>query len=382
MSTTYTVSELCTDIKNLLEREFINNIKVIGEISGIKISGKHTYLTLKDDLSAVNIIFWSTHLANSHGEKVEIVGKLNYYSKTNSVNVIGKSITNIGQGQLHQMYEELKAKYESQGYFDHKLPLPSAFHTIGIITSNEGAALQDILYVLRNNNFDGTVYIYDCIVQGSQCASSVEKAINYFNTIEDLDALVLTRGGGSFEDLMGFSDARVLEALYNSKHYTISAVGHEIDHMLSDYVANYRAPTPSVAAEVIASAKNKTDTLVNEHGSIKSNLLIALHRYKENLAEIEKKINNSSQQVKDNINDILHENNVLRESLLAKLKQQQMHLDKMKSAIAKTNIHTILEQGYILLLSDGNIVKSSDIFDKEIVMLHSSGKYTVCIKKI
>ena len=265
-----TVSELSNNIKYVLDNKFKNKtLKVIGEISGISIRGQNTWLKLKDNTTTLDVVFWRSCLSNRNGDNVEITGKVSYWSKSSQLKFVGEDIKQFGVGDLHQQYEDLKAKYEKAGYFNNRKPLPQSVKNIGVITSGAGAALHDFLYVLKKNNFSGNVYVYDCIVQGSKCPSSVAKGINFFNkqfTVNNLsdseeeidtdikhtiDLIVVTRGGGSLEDLMGFSHKKVIESIYKSKKYVISAVGHEVDNMLSDSVANYRAPTPSVAGEVV-----------------------------------------------------------------------------------------------------------------------------------
>ena len=250
-----TISELGVIIKNLIENNVNKNIKIIGELSSVKRSGKHIYTSIKDNDSVIDVIFWNQfYFSNKEGDKVVIKGKLNYYSKTGKVNFIGIEIEAVGLGELYIEYQKNYDQFKQNGFFDNKKDLPINIHSIGILTAKEGAALQDILYVLNKNSYCGKVYIYNCVVQGPKCPSSIVEGIKFFKKNKNIkiDILLISRGGGSLEDLIGFSDKKVIKAINKCKIYTISAVGHEVDSMLSDFVANYRAPTPSIAAEVIS----------------------------------------------------------------------------------------------------------------------------------
>jgi len=452
----YSVSELAMWLKQIIGKEFRNEVTVTGEISGFKVSGKNTFLTLKDEESCVDCCFWQSALTNSTGEHVEITGKIDYYPKTGRLNFIGKRIKNVGIGVLHKEYEELFEKYKSMGYFDNKKPLPKTVRNIGIITSQDGAALQDFLYVLRSQKFIGTVYIYNCIAQGPKCASTVANGIRYFdspitsnNTIivnnlnesneehdensqdsnesEDpfktiavkkvnppkgslakdtlvkdtlakeqmnlndmgdietvVDLIVITRGGGSFEDLMGFSDPKIIEAIYRSKRYTISAVGHEIDMMLSDHVANYRAPTPSIAGEVVAkismSKMNRLDSLEHEMEIIHLKISDQLRRYKEFLIRLKNSIIDPYKDINQRI-DRAHEKT--RNLIKNKLSRMRSRLDNISKILAESDLPHILDQGFVLFTDQNtNILKDTqNIFDQNIMMHCSTGTYNIRITK-
>lgn len=429
--TSYTVSELNDIIKKTLQTEFKNKIiTVSGEISNVKPSGRNTYLTLKDDNASLSVIFWGIELNNKHGDHVEITGKIELYTKTGNVNIIGNDIKMIGIGLLHTEYEKIKIDYEKKGYFNNRKYLPSTVKKIGIVTSAGGAALQDFIYVLEKNDFSGDIYIYDCIVQGQRSPTSIAAGIKFFNNsffintlnntdgngsdlskskkirnetfdeynksnhnifINDnnnepveVDMIIITRGGGSFEDLMGFSHPKVIEAIYNSKKYTISAVGHEIDCMLSDYVANYRAPTPSIAGEVVCgiNVNNKKKLLRLERDIInyKHNMLQDLLKFKNNINHLLSKIDDPCKKVITNLNTIL---NNARSHIRNKIAYYQQKINVMNEILTKNDINKIILGGFVLLTNDsGNIIKDIDsVFDKEISLTHHTGKYDVIIKK-
>lgn len=378
----YTVTELNNVLKKTLQTNFKNNIVVTGEISNLRVSGKNTYLTLKDDSASISIIFWS-HLDNKHGDNVEITGKIDYYIISGKISIIGNQIKIIGSGALHAEYENIKQKYEKKGYFNNKKALPEAIKKIGIITSSTGAALQDILYVLQKNEYAGEICIYDCIVQGPKCAPSVVAGIKYFNNIDDVEIVLITRGGGSFEDLMGFSHSNVINAIYKSNKYTISAVGHEIDNMLSDYVANYRAPTPSIAGEVICSLnindKKRIIQIENELNIIKNETIKKLYEFKRNIKHIMNNVIDPTKQMHTYVDNIYTESTQHIKNILINYKQRIINI---KEKLNTNDVNKLMENGFIIMLNNGVIIKNVDeLFNNTITLIHHTGSYNVIINK-
>jgi len=253
---TITVTQLNNIINESISNILPNNIKVLAELSNVKISNGHYYLNIKDNNSLIRGIIWRSKIKSGEkfkdGDKVELEGHLDFYVKGGSLSFIVDNIEKQeGLGEVHLKYEKLKQEYKKKGYFDieNKKDPPALIKKVTIITSKTGAALQDMLYVFKRNKVCIHIKILDATVQGIHCAKEVSKAIREVEM--DSDALIIGRGGGSFEDLFGFSDPLIVEAIHECPIFTISAVGHEVDFMLSDYVADYRAPTPSVAAEYI-----------------------------------------------------------------------------------------------------------------------------------
>ncbi len=278
--TTFSVSEITEKIKSSILDEFPDKICVSGETTNVKKSGDHMYFTLKDEDASLSCMFFGYFRTNktvlNSGEKIVASGKLSLYVKngTYSLNIV--RIDKIGVGLLHQKYEELKEYFRTKKYYENKLELPKIIKNIGIITSPEGAVLQDILFVLNKNNFNGNIFIKRCNVQGVQCPKSVINAIDYFLLNDHkLDLLLIARGGGSFEDLIGYSDEDLVEKIYEIKKHgicTISAVGHEVDFMLSDFVCDIRAPTPSIGAEIICQQYNLQNDVVETYKNMMHNI--------------------------------------------------------------------------------------------------------------
>lgn len=255
------VGDFTNMIKDTLKVNFDQYMNILGEITNYKSSKGHMYFTLKDNDASINVVMWN-HIAKKinikieNGDKVIVLGAINVFNKAGTYNLIAQNIKSVGVGDLHQEYVKLKDHYEKLGYFkdDHKKKIPLQIYKVGIITASDGAALQDFLYVLKKNNYGGQIYIKNCLVQGKGCPTNIVKCLEALDDF-NLDVIVLARGGGSFEDLFGFSDKKVIEKIYKCKTPIISAIGHEVDFMLSDFVADMRAPTPSIAGEIISGKK-------------------------------------------------------------------------------------------------------------------------------
>ena len=254
---TITVTELTRSIKQVLEEGF-PFFSVTGEISNFRpASSGHWFFTLKDEGAQIScVIFrsnaWKTTFTPQDGDKVTITGSLDLYPPRGTYQIICETIVKTGYGNLLALLEERKVRYQQKGYFDRKRPLPKNPTKLGIITSATGAALQDVLSVLRRRAPSLEILLFPSLVQGAEAAQSIAFRIEQANLLSDCDVLLITRGGGSIEDLMPFSEEVVLEAIHESTIPTVSAIGHEIDWALSDFVADLRAPTPSAAAELIS----------------------------------------------------------------------------------------------------------------------------------
>jgi exodeoxyribonuclease VII large subunit len=291
----YQPSEITKIIDGVVSQELTNNsYKIKGELGNYSKRGGNIYASIKDKECSIDIISWSNPNDYQNGDEVVINGKINYYRKTNKLNVIAFNMEKKGMGDLFRKYIDFKDIYEKKGYFDKQLKKiePKHINSIAIITSSEGAAIRDVLYVLMNNGFRGKIYLKDCMVQGVNAGKSVANAIELINNSKiQVDMILVTRGGGSFEDLFQFSSSEVIEALHMSSIYTISAVGHETDNMLSDFVADYRAPTPSIGAQYISNIYNsKYDEIYDKSNIIKNKLNMLINKKKDKIVNIVNKI--------------------------------------------------------------------------------------------
>jgi len=248
------VTDFCQIIK-----DFIPNKKFIvsGEVNQLKNSHGHLFFTFKDSETCINTTVWKSKVESlkiqiNEGDKITIEGKLDFYTLGGKLNfIVDKIITNNGIGDLLKKYQKIKDDFQKKGYFDseNKLKLKPCIKNILLLTSESGAAYQDFLYGLENAHSKVTVTLIDVIVQGNDCPKNICEQLEKIK--ENYDLVILTRGGGSFQDLFGFSQPELIESIHHFTLPTLSAIGHQIDNPLSDLVCDYNAPTPSLAAQFI-----------------------------------------------------------------------------------------------------------------------------------
>lgn len=255
----FSVSDASALLKNVVETAF-PRIKIRGELSQItRATSGHIYMTIKDSGAAISVIVWRGTPLNfklEDGLEVVITGRFTTYPARSNYQIIASEIEMAGVGAILKMLEERKRKLAAEGLFDEsrKKTLPKLPTTIGVVTSPTGAAFQDIQNRLRER-FPVHVLLYPATVQGTTAAAEVAAGIEYFNKMQNVDVIIVARGGGSLEDLLPFSEEIVVRAAAASKIPLISGVGHEPDWMLIDFAADYRAPTPTGAAEAVVPTK-------------------------------------------------------------------------------------------------------------------------------
>ena len=250
-----TVTQLNKRIKDILENEVIlEHICVCGEISSFSVTRGIAYFNIKDDDSLLSCVMFGCNQNFNLGDKVQVTGNVNYYVKGGKLSLSATKIELMGQGELYQQYLLLKQRLELEGLFDTNLKksIPRFIKRIGVITSKTGAVLQDIINVTSRRNPTVDLVLYDTQVQGVVAVDQIVEAINFFSTYDKVDVIVVARGGGSIEDLQPFNDEAVARACFECKKPIVSAVGHETDFTIIDFVADLRAPTPSAAAELLA----------------------------------------------------------------------------------------------------------------------------------
>ena len=254
----YSVSELSRYLSGLFSEDYLlRNLTVSGEISNLKYhSSGNIFFTLKDSASQLSAVLFAGDRAGlrfrlEDGMKVLCSGRVSVYEKGGSYQLYVKSVCSDGLGELYLLYEELKRKLAEMGFFDpaYKRALPRYARRIGIVTAKTGAAVRDIIQIARRRNPYAELWLYPAKVQGEGAAESISEGIEALDRL-GLDVLIVGRGGGSIEDLWAFNEERVAEAIFHADTPIISAVGHETDTTIADYVADRRAPTPSAAAEL------------------------------------------------------------------------------------------------------------------------------------
>lgn len=255
----FTVSRLNQTVRQLLEME-MGQIWLSGEISNFsQPSSGHWYFTLKDDRAQVRCAMFRnsnrrTTFRPQNGQQVLVRASITLYEPRGDYQLIAESMQSAGDGLLQQQFEQLKQQLAAEGMFDQqfKQPLPSPAKCVGVITSASGAALHDILHVLQRRDPSLPIVIYPTAVQGTEAPLQIVRAIETANHRDECDVLIVGRGGGSLEDLWSFNDERVARAIFASHIPIVSAVGHETDVSIADFVADVRAPTPSAAAELVS----------------------------------------------------------------------------------------------------------------------------------
>lgn len=254
------VTQINLYIKDVISRDdILSDVLVKGELSNFKAhSSGHMYMSLKDESGVMRAVMFRSAAARlnfrpQNGMKVIAHGRVAVYERDGQYQLYIDDMQQEGQGDLYAAFEQLKKKLAAEGLFDpkHKKPLPKYPKKVGVVTAPTGAAIRDIINVLSRRFSYSDVVLYPVLVQGENSAASIVSAIEYFNATKLADVLIVGRGGGSIEDLWSFNEEVVARAIYESSIPIVSAVGHEIDFTISDFVADLRAPTPSAAAELV-----------------------------------------------------------------------------------------------------------------------------------
>jgi len=264
------VSQLTYIVKGLLEENF-TSVWVEGEVSNLRTpSSGHFYFTLKDENSQIRVVMFRgqgrfLRFRLEDGLHIILRGNVTVYEARGEYQLLAEYIEPAGVGALQLAYEQLKDRLSKEGLFDQgrKRPIPIVPKKVGIITSPTGAAIRDMLHILKRRFANLHILIYPVRVQGAEAPPEIIRAIREMNTMDDLDAIIVGRGGGSIEDLWAFNDEGVARAIYHSKIPVISAVGHETDFTIADFVADLRAPTPSAAAELVVHNKAELEERLN-----------------------------------------------------------------------------------------------------------------------
>ena len=281
MVNVFSVTEINSYIGNKLERDpNLNNISVRGEVSNCSYSSSgHIYFSVKDQNSQLSCALFRNRLAGlkfklKDGQSVVVTGSVNVYIPGGKYSFIADKIEMEGVGALYEKYEKLKAKLAAEGLFDeaHKKPIPRYVRTIGVVTSQTGAVLHDIMNVTRRRNPFVNIRLAPAAVQGTGAARTLIRALKSLEKTAP-DLIIIGRGGGSFEDLFEFNDEELAHAIYDCSIPVISAVGHEVDYTICDFVSDLRAPTPSAAAELaVYSYEELQGVLIDYHSTLYSKM--------------------------------------------------------------------------------------------------------------
>lgn len=364
-----TVGQLTSLIKGTLEEAFFG-LTVEGEISGFRpASTGHWYFSLKDSEAVINCVMWRSTTVRvpfkpKDGMKVVVTGSLSVFEPRGTYQIVCTSMKASGEGDILAMLEERKRHYAALGWFDDALkkPIPKRPSKVAVITSPTGAALQDILQITERRNRGMDIIILPTVVQGSEAASSIAARIREVNEFLLADVMIVGRGGGSVEDLLPFSEDSVIVAIHESEIPVISAVGHEIDWAISDFVADLRAPTPSAAAELVCESSmdqiEKVNTLrtamIDAINSKVAEIKLRLAAFSpaSARAQLENRLNSVRMRLDNTQTGIIHS----MESLLA---QRKAKAELFKHKIMALSPLSVLERGYSIVTDEtGKTVKS------------------------
>ena len=367
----FSVSQITSLIKEILETSF-RTITIEGEISNWRPSSSgHIYFTLKDNLSQIKaVIFRSAAYKLSFnpkdGDKVRCTGNLTVYAAQGNYQIIISKMEPVGTGNILQMLEERKQKLAKEGLFDSekKRPLPLFPKTIGVVTSPTGAAIRDILNIAKRRNPKINILVLPAIVQGDGAAQTIIKMIEIANFYKLCDILIVGRGGGSLEDLLPFSEENVVRAVSSSNIPVISAVGHEIDWALCDYAADFRAPTPSAAAEM---AIPVLEDIKIELQDYKEDLYNNINRIVKNTRLLIKSFNPDSLEIKFRniqqplLNRFETAKTNLFENIKNKIKDYRNIISNSKTILENASPQTILDRGYSMVTDNkGNVIRNEN----------------------
>ena len=371
------VTELNKYIKDKIATdEFLNNVLIKGEISNFKhhYTG-HMYFTLKDDNSLIKCIMFKSYTTNlkfvpKDGMSVLAFGTISVFERDGVYQLYCKAMQEDGLGSLYKAYEELKEKLQKEGLFDeaHKKKLPKAPKVIGVLTSNTGSVIKDIINVSTRRNPNVYIRLYPVPVQGEGAGEKIAEAIKIMNDKNLADVLILARGGGSLEDLWPFNEEVVARAIYDSKLPIVSAVGHETDFSISDFVADLRAPTPSAAAELVvpnvAELSQKLDVYnLRLKNALKKKIDIMKMRYEKCM-----KSRVYTDPLK-NINDQYLKLDIflksMTNSVFTKIQKSKTEATKNIAKLDALSPLKTLARGYSIVQKNGKVVKSVNELNKD-----------------
>ena len=391
-----TVTDLNQYIKNkIADDEYLNNVLVKGEISNFKnhYTG-HLYFTLKDENCLIKCIMFKSYAQKLNfmpkdGMKVLILGSVSVFERDGVYQIYAKAMQEDGIGDLYTKYQELKTKLEKQGLFDkqNKMTIPKMPRVIGVLTSQTGSVIRDIINVSTRRNPNVAIRLLPVPVQGEGAAEKIASGIELMNRKRLADVLILARGGGSLEDLWPFNEEIVANSIYNSEIPIISAVGHETDFTIADFVADLRAPTPSAAAELavpdVYEVKQKINTYQNRL-RLSLNKKVELMKLKFEkcmnsyvFKEPTRKIQESYLQIDSIVKSI---DNIMK----TRLEKEKSQFVKVLSSLDALSPLKTLTRGYSIVEKEGNIVRKKEELkqDDDIVIRLSDGKITAKVQNL
>ncbi len=372
----YSVSEINREIKILLETSF-DFITVMGEISNFRVyQSGHWYFTLKDEYSQISCVMWRglnsyVFFTPQDGMKVIVTGRLNVYEPRGNYQIEVSSIKPLGTGELQIAFEALKRKLAAEGLFDErfKKPIPKIPTRIGIVTSKDGAALRDVLAVIKRRFPVVEVVLAHTSVQGENAAQEISDALDLMNQYGEVDVIILCRGGGSLEDLWAFNEEITARAIFRSEIPVVTGIGHEIDFTIADFVADLRAATPTAAAELVTPRLEQLIELLNDYDKSLYNLML------EFIEEKKKQLINELRSYSFILPESLLKNNKQKfdfayfrfdQSLTNFLNNIKQKLNKLEKVVTLSDPKLTLSKGYAIVRQDEKVVSRKEHFNQQL----------------
>lgn len=383
------VTDVNTYLKTIMDNDpFLNYVYIKGEISNLKFHTRgHLYFSLKDENSKINAVMFNYKNMNidfvpEDGMNVLVKGKISVFVNGGSYQITVTNMKQDGIGNLYILFEELKKKLKNEGLFDeeHKKKLPRIPKKIGVITASTGAAVRDIISTINRRFPLAEIILFPSLVQGTGAKENLVKMIETADK-SDVDVIILGRGGGSIEDLWAFNEEIVARAVYNAKKPIVSAVGHEIDFTICDFVADLRAPTPTGAAELVVPSKLEIQKYLSDYNSrLLSVITSKISTYKITLKKLEssyilnnpksmyeveeQKLDSILEKLGSLMGHTLEKSKLKLENLtknitpniLYKLDKNKSHLETLEQKLELLNPENILKKGYSLTIKDGKII--------------------------
>ena len=360
------VTQVCDYIKGIFNaEEMLIGINILGEITNMKDSGRAVYFDIKDESSAISCICFDKSMLEGieFGTQVVVKGRFNFYNKTGKLSFIISKISKYGVGELYAKYLELKTKLEKEGLFDVKFKkeLPVCAKTIGVVSSETGAVIRDIIKVARTKNLSVDIVLFPAKVQGVGAVSEIVKGIKYLDSCPEIDVIIVARGGGSFEDYQPFNTEEVARAVFDANKPIISAIGHENDWTIIDFVADKRASTPSVASEMaVFDELGVFDKIVSLTQRIHSQIIAMsddfVQKSQQNFRQCSLLVSSKLEKYKSQVDQSIIR---IEENLEQKLNFATQAVQLLQSKIEERNPMKILRKGYAKIEKGGKVVSSA-----------------------
>lgn len=394
--TVYSISQLNNYVKGLLDKdENLVHVFVTGEISNFKAhySG-HLYMTVKDEMSSIKAVMFAGNASKlkflpENGMKILALGTVSLFTRDGSYQLYITDMQPDGAGALNIAFEQLKKKLEGEGLFkqEHKKPIPRFPQRVGVVTSATGAAVQDIFNVLKRRYPAAQVVLRPCQVQGDGAAEDIAKAIYEFNRFKGADVLIVGRGGGSVEDLWAFNEEVLARAVFASEIPVISAVGHETDYTICDFVADLRAPTPSAAAECAVPDKLELETRlisVKQHIYSLTKNRVDMERKRIDLIEKNAVLRDPLFSINETKRELVYIAEKLSSLMNSELEKNKSCISAMAGKLDALSPLRVISRGYALVEKNGKpVTKTSDLQKEDCVCVKlSDGSFTANVKEI